>query len=236
MRGSGFLHRYFLNNAHKRLHKWVHYFDIYESHLERFRGTAPVMVEIGVHGGGSLAMWKSYLGQGARIVGIDINPDCKRHEADGIEVFIGSQDDPDLIAGVLAAYPAIDIVLDDGSHMMSHLRRTFEMLYPKVKPEGVYLLEDLHTCYWEEFEGGLGNPASFIEFVKDKLDELNAAHTRGALQITEFTATTQAICLYDSIAVFERRPQGIRQAPVTRPMQIGPTTPRERPPRPVKPG
>ena len=53
---SSFLHRYFLNNSHKRLHKWIHYFDIYETHFARFRGKAPVMVEIGVMGGGSLKM------------------------------------------------------------------------------------------------------------------------------------------------------------------------------------
>jgi len=34
---DGFLHKYFLTNAHKRLHKWVHYFDIYERQFERFR-------------------------------------------------------------------------------------------------------------------------------------------------------------------------------------------------------
>ncbi len=94
---DGLLHRYFLNNSHKRLHKWVHYFDIYERHLARFRGKAPVMIEIGVAGGGSLAMWKEYFGPGSHIIGIDLNPQCKAHEDDGIEVFIGSQDDPAMI-------------------------------------------------------------------------------------------------------------------------------------------
>jgi hypothetical protein len=30
---QGFLHRYFLENSSKRLHKWIHYFDIYERHF-----------------------------------------------------------------------------------------------------------------------------------------------------------------------------------------------------------
>ena len=83
---SSFLHRYFLNNSHKRLHKWIHYFDIYETHFARFRGKAPVMVEIGVMGGGSLKMWKEYFGEGSRIVGVDINPDCKVHEGEGTPI------------------------------------------------------------------------------------------------------------------------------------------------------
>ena len=124
---SSFLHRYFLNNSHKRLHKWIHYFDIYETHFARFRGKAPVVVEIGVMGGGSLKMWKEYFGEGSRIVGVDINPDCKVHEGEGIEVFIGSQDDPALIDAIFAKYPHVDLVLDDGSHMMRHMIATFEL-------------------------------------------------------------------------------------------------------------
>ncbi|MBP0464533.1 class I SAM-dependent methyltransferase [Roseomonas sp. PWR1] len=221
MQGDGFLHRYLLNNGGKVLDKWVHYLDVYERHIGPYRGRSPVMLEIGVFGGGSLAMWKAYLGPGARLVGIDIDPACKAHEAEGIEIFTGSQDDPALIAAVLEKYPAIDIVLDDGSHRMEHLRASFELLYPRLAPDGLYLLEDLHTCYWPEYGGGLRAAGSFMEFVKDKLDELNAAHARGAVAITDFTAATQAICVYDSIVAFERRPQGRRQALVTEPMRRG---------------
>ena len=215
---NGFLHRYFLNNSDKLLHKWMHYFDIYERHLSRFRGTSPVMIEIGVSGGGSLAMWKEYFGPGAQIIGVDINPECKAHERDGVEIFIGSQDDPDLMRSIREKYPRIDIVLDDGSHMMKHMNSTFSLLYQAVNPLGVYIVEDTHTCYWDEYEGGLKRDGSFMEFVKDRLDEINAVHTRDALPVTTFTQSTDAICIYDSVVVFERRPQGARQAPQTRPM------------------
>lgn len=215
---DGFLHKYFLNNSRKRLHKWVHYFDIYERHLERFRNTSPVMVEIGVMGGGSLAMWKEYLGPGSKIIGIDINPDCKTHEADDIEVVIGSQDDPAIIDGIFARYPRIDIVLDDGSHRMPHMIASFELMYPRIQPNGVYIVEDTHTCYWKEYGGGVGREGSFMEFVKHKLDEINAVHTRGVLPVSDFTRSTDCIACYDSVVVFERRPQGKRQAPVTEPM------------------
>jgi cephalosporin hydroxylase len=215
---DGFLHRYFLNNSHKSVNKWMHYFDIYERHLEQFRGTSPVMLEIGVSEGGSLAMWKEYLGKGAKIVGIDINPACKANEAEDIEVFIGSQDDPALIEQVLQKYPRLDIILDDGSHFMAHMIRSFELLYDHVVPRGVYIVEDTHTCYWPEFGGGLKRPNSFMEFVKDRLDDINAVHAREALPVSSFTRTTGAICCYDSVVVFERRPQGTRQSSVTKGM------------------
>jgi hypothetical protein len=216
---DGFLHRYFLNNSHKRLHKWVHYFDIYERHLERFRGKSPVMIEIGVMGGGSLAMWKEYLGPGSKIIGIDINPDCKVHEDEGIEVFIGSQDDPEVIDRIFSRYPKVDIVLDDGSHKMQHMIVSFNLMYDRVQPNGVYIVEDTHTCYWNEYGGGVRRAGSFMEFVKDKLDEINAVHTREQIPVSEFTRSTDCIACYDSIVVFERRPQGRRQAPITQAMR-----------------
>ncbi|MCC7080731.1 MAG: class I SAM-dependent methyltransferase [Burkholderiales bacterium] len=215
---DGFLHRYFLNNADKRLHKWMHYFDIYERHFSRFRQRAPVMIEIGVFGGGSLAMWKAFFGEGARIIGIDINPQCKVHEADGIEIFIGSQDDPELIERIFSKHPRVDIVLDDGSHVMEHMISSFELLYSRLHPHGVYVVEDTHTCYWPEYQGGLRQPGSFMEFTKDKLDEINAVHSRGALSVSDFTKATDCIACYDSVVVFERRPQGKRQAPATQAM------------------
>lgn len=219
MEPSGFLHRYFLNNGHKRLHKWVHYFDIYERHFERFRGQAPTVLEIGVMGGGSLAMWKEYFGEGAKIIGLDINHKCKKHEAENIEIFIGSQDDHAVLSQIVNKYRSIDIVLDDGSHVMKHLLSTFKFLYPCLSSNGIYMVEDLHTSYWEEYGGGLKRDGTFIEFTKDLIDEINAVHARDALPISDFTTSTFSISIYDSIVTFEKRPQGIRFAPVTEPMK-----------------
>lgn len=215
---NGYLHRYFLNNANKRLHKWVHYFDIYERHLERFRDARVVMLEIGVFGGGSLEMWKEYLGPDATIVGLDIDPECAKHARDGIDVFIGSQDDPLIIHEIVRKYPQIDIVLDDGSHRMDHTVRTFELAYHRISANGVYIVEDTHTCYWPDYGGGLGRDGTFMELAKAKMDEINAVHSKGALAVSDFTRTTNSITCYDSVVVFERRPQGHRQAPITGPM------------------
>lgn len=219
MPNNGFLHRYFLANGHKRLHKWVHYFDIYEHHFARFRDRQPTVLEIGVQGGGSLAMWRAYFGESATILGLDIDPSCSSHEADGIRIYIGSQNDPAVLAQIMAEHPVLDVIIDDGSHLMADLKASFDYLYPRISPEGVYLVEDTHTCYWPEYGGGLGEPASFIEFVKSKLDEINALHTRGAAPVTDFTRTTRSICFYDSAVVFEKAPQGMRQSPVTGAME-----------------
>ena len=216
---DGFLHRYFLANGRRTIHKWGHYFDIYERHFERFRGQSPTMLEIGVAGGGSLQMWKAYFGAGARIIGVDIRPECKQLEGEGIEVFVGSQDDPALFDAIFAKYPKIDIVLDDGSHKMPHVMASFQLLYHRISRDGVYMVEDLHTAYWDEFDGGYRREGTFIEHAKTLIDAINAAHIRDdAVPISDFTVSTQSISIYDSIIAFEKRPQGRRFAPITHAM------------------
>ncbi|MGH8166946.1 MAG: CmcI family methyltransferase [Woeseiaceae bacterium] len=176
------------------------------------------MIEIGVNEGGSLSMWKEYLGPDSKVIGIDINPACKAHEDEGIEVYIGSQDEPGMIESIFAKHPDIDIILDDGSHKMNHMIASFELMYERMQPNGVYIVEDTHTCYWKEYGGGIGREGSFMEFVKSKMDEMNAVHTRGKLPVSDFTRHTDCIACYDSIVVFERRRQGERRPLITKGM------------------
>lgn len=206
-----FLHRYFLNNFGRRIHKTNNYFDVYERHLSRFLTNDTVLLEIGVGLGGSLQMWKAFLGRTSKIIGIDINPECKKYEEDGIDIFIGSQDDPKLIDDIFAKYPRIDIVIDDGSHQMRHMVDSFNLIYERLHPNGVYIVEDIHTCYWDKYNGGLERSGSFVEFTKHKIDELNAEYTDGELPVSEFTMSTDSISCYASIIVYERRKQSIKQ-------------------------
>jgi hypothetical protein len=92
----------------------------------------------------------------ARIVGIDIVPGCKRYEEDQIEVRIGKQQDERFLQSILDEFGPPDIVLDDGSHRMADMIETFLFLHPRTAKNGVYMVEDLHTGYWEEYEGGCG--------------------------------------------------------------------------------
>lgn len=194
----------FLTNDGKVIHKWVHYFPVYERHFDWFRGKSLTFFEIGVSRGGSLQMWQRYFGPLARIVGIDIDPACAAHAQPGIDVRIGDQSDPAFLRSLVDEFGPPDIVLDDGSHRMADLEATFRHLYPLMPKNAVYLVEDLHTAYWAEFDGGVDKPGSFINIAKGLVDELNADHARGSVAPTDFTRQTFAMSFYDSIVVFEK--------------------------------
>jgi len=194
----------FLKNDQRTIHKWTHYFPAYERHFARFRNLSITMLEIGCGRGGSLQMWKRYFGPFAQIVGIDIKPACKAFRENQIAVRIGNQADPAFLKSVVDEFGPIDIVLDDGSHRMQHMEASFKFLYPLLQRNGVYMVEDLHTCYRPRFGGGYKKPDTFIEICKNYIDELNAEHTKGAVERTDFNRSTVSMHFYDSIAVFEK--------------------------------
>src|SRR4051795_10263780 len=147
----------FLANSYGRAaFKPTQYFTAYEQHLSRFQGRTVTMLEIGVWHGGSLQMWKQFLGPAAQIVGVDINPDCKEYEEPQIAVRIGDQADQEFLQGVVDEFGPFDIVLDDGSHKQADMNSTFELLYPQLDRNGVYIAEDTITSYLPEYDGALG--------------------------------------------------------------------------------
>jgi hypothetical protein len=201
------LENYFNENKKRVIHKWSHYFEIYDRHFSKYRGKDIILLEIGTFHGGSLQMWKNYFGDKAKIYGIDINPNCKRIEEENIKVMIGSQSDRNFLKNVVKEIPPFDILIDDGGHTMLQQIVSFEELFGHVKPNGVYLCEDLHTSYWKEFGGGFKRKGTFIEYSKNFIDKLNAHHSReGALPVSSFTTSVNSIHYYDSVLVIEKRP------------------------------
>ncbi len=198
------LYSRFLANTGHPIHKNLHYFPAYERHFGHYVGRPLTMIEIGAGGGGSSQMWRAYFGPLAKIVSLDIRPECKAFENEQVSVRIGDQSDEAFLAEVLEEFGNPHIVLDDGSHLMKHVAASFNYLYPRTAVNGIYMVEDLHTAYWEDYGGGLGHPSSFIEMSKRMVDELNADLSRGAVEPTNFTKQTISMHFYDSIVVFER--------------------------------
>lgn len=200
------LEYYFTNNKGRLIHKWQHFFEIYEKHFERFRGKPIVMLEIGVSQGGSLQMWKDYFGPEAKIYGVDVNPNCKNLEEDNIKIFIGSQSDRSFLRNLKSQLPPIDILLDDGGHTMKQQIVTFEELFDHIKEDGVYMCEDCHTSYWLQYRGGHKRIGSFIEYSKNFIDYINAWHSKqDSLKVNKYTRSIFSTHFYDSIVVFEKR-------------------------------
>jgi hypothetical protein len=81
----------------------------------------------------------------------------------GTEVVIGDQEDREFLARLRDRLGTVDLVIDDDGHTMGQQIATLEELWPAVRDGGLYVVEDLHTSYWEEFGGGWRQPGTFVE-------------------------------------------------------------------------
>lgn len=114
------------------------------------------LLEIGIHTGGSLLLWRDYFPRGT-IVGIDLQlPDTLAGE-ERIHVFQGNQKDTVFLSEVAndTAPEGFDIIIDDASHLGELTRVTFWHLFDNyLKPAGLYVIEDWGTGYWEDWPDG----------------------------------------------------------------------------------
>jgi len=149
-----------------------HYTSHYRAFLGPLRSQPLTLLEIGVLGGASLRMWRRYL-PSATIVGIDSELEHRLPDLGlpGVEMHVGDQSDQAFLNSLISRYGGFDVVIDDGSHIGRHIRASFDMLYPAVRPGGWYVIEDLGTSYWEDFEGGPpGTAGTAVELVKGLVD------------------------------------------------------------------
>lgn len=202
---SNELYTYFLAHRSGRLlDKWVHYFPIYERHVAAYRGTSPSVLEIGVYQGGSLEMWRRYLGPGVKLTGIDIDPTAAELADPSLTVVLGDQADPAFLDLVRQRYGPFDIIIDDGGHTMEQQIASIETLFPHLNEGGVYIVEDCHTSYWDDFGGGRGRPGTFIEWTKTRVDDLHRYHEPEPVEPV-WTDHVDGIHCYDSVVVFDKR-------------------------------
>jgi hypothetical protein len=201
-----YFENYFYKNTKRPIRKWSHYFEIYEKHFCKFKNKTVNFLEIGVGHGGSLQMWKGYFDSNSKIIGLDILTECKNYEEEQIEIEIGSQFDISILEKLVSKYNNFDIIVDDGSHINEHMIFTFNYLFKHLNEDGVYLIEDIHTSYYEDFGGGFKKEGSIMEFTKQKSDQINKFYIDyGGASDDYFTKYLNNISIYDSIIVFEKK-------------------------------
>jgi hypothetical protein len=135
------------------------YTDVYEAYLERFRKDTLNFLEIGlgvagsnwrsdiVHGkntgGASIKMWYEYF-ENSKIFGLDIN-ECAYLDNDRIKTFVADQGDVKQLDDFYKKSGVVefDCIIDDGSHRPDHQQISFNYFFKKLKPGGLYFIEDL---------------------------------------------------------------------------------------------
>jgi hypothetical protein len=118
----------------------------YYIHLALVRPDVRKVLEIGVHRGASLRMWRDFFPNAVihgfeQHVAIDPLPDR-------IILHQGDQACRESLRQLLsAAGSGFDLIVDDGGHTMAQQQVSLGVLFPHLRPGGLYAVEDLHTSF-----------------------------------------------------------------------------------------
>ena len=178
--------------------KHTNYFEIYDRLLSKFIGQPITFVEIGVLDGGSLFMWRDFFGEGARIIGVDLNPNATKWREHGFEIYIGDQSSPQFWVNFFREIGDIDVLLDDGGHRNIQQIVTVQSSLPHVLDGGLIIVEDTQTSFmkFETFQR-----SSFVNFLKQKIDSLYARSDELNLSKDIYTKSVSSLEFFTGICV-----------------------------------
>ena len=170
------------------------YTRFYAPLFEPLRAKRLRLVEIGVEEGRSMKAWQLFFPNASHIYGIGFGnfqaagsgprecfADVHTRAATGVPcaLYQGDQSSQAFLDKFVQSTGGnLDVVIDDGSHVPSHQRLTFERLFPAVAPGGLYAIEDIETSYWTRMNRpmygySLKNETSIVEHFKAVADAIN---------------------------------------------------------------
>jgi MycE methyltransferase N-terminal len=191
------------------------YTPLYDRYFGPLRDERVKLLEIGVggyhlpdQGGASLRMWKWYFRRGI-IHGLDLY-DKRGIDEPRLRTHRGDQGDPAYLGRLANEIGPLDIVIDDGSHINEHVVTSFKALFPRVRPGGLYVIEDVLTAFWPGWGGHDGpqptSSATSLGMVKALVDGLHHQDwTRpddAAPSATDLTVT--AVHVHHNLVVIEK--------------------------------
>jgi hypothetical protein len=127
--------------------KFHNYSRQYEKLFQDFRDKPIKYLELGVFRGESIKAMREVFKNAVCIVGIDIDVSTKKYENINNNIFVevGNATDVDFIKKINKQYGPFDIILDDASHTNHDVIKSFEVLFPLLSDDGIYIVEDTIT-------------------------------------------------------------------------------------------
>lgn len=119
----------------------------YERLFSEFRDKPIKYLELGVFKGESIRAMREVFKNAECILGLDIDSTTKEYENSSQNIFveIGNATDRSFIEKINEKYGPFDVILDDASHTNVDVIKSFEMLFPLLNDNGIYIVEDTIT-------------------------------------------------------------------------------------------
>lgn len=214
---SGLMHRCIHTNrgllpSYRGIAKNDHEFaDHYGQYFQPLHDQPIRLLEFGVMTGASLKVWEDFfIHPETEIIGIDRDQDVLQYIPNKAKIILGDLNDQNF-RDHLKTLGEFDIIIDDAGHTMKQQITLFRDFFPKVKSQGIYICEDLHTSYFQDYQK---NPedGNMIQFLKDLIDPVNILYWKEDKRSINFTdqidiidKTIYTIHFYESIGFIFKR-------------------------------
>ena len=110
----------------------------YHHRFNKIRLNKLNILEVGVSTGLSLEMWCEYF-PNSNIIGVELEKINYKPSNDRIKVIIGDATD----AKTFQKIENLDIIIDDGSHILTDQIFSYAILFDRLKKGGIYIIEDV---------------------------------------------------------------------------------------------
>lgn len=174
--------------------------DFYEINLKK---DIKILWEIGILDGASLRMWSEYYPK-ANIVGFDINDKSDLEFNERINTVLLDQSNIYQLVE-LSKVKDIDIIIDDGSHIINHQIMTFEILFDSLKSGGQYIIEDLHTSteLWSTY--GYENNKGTLQYLNDIITNIVPTGYPGQIRTKQIIDSIANIKIFTNVGTDKGR-------------------------------
>lgn len=131
----------------KDVHPYVD--NYYDENFSKLRDESIILVEIGVRGGASLALWKSCFQNAKKIYGLDNLESNNSHNipineewvsGDNVAYIVGDAYEKEIVDKIP---DNINIFIDDGPHTFESHIKAIELYLPKMNENGIFIIEDI---------------------------------------------------------------------------------------------
>lgn len=169
------------------------------------------LLEIGWYEGASMRTWREYLHPESIVVGVDINQPAE--PVDRVHFRQANATKPTEIVAVAEEFGDFDVVVDDGSHLSPDVTETFRLLWSRVAPGGLYIIEDLHVSYHPDWLGwdptstkGRSRPirGTSMEYLKNVADAVHFDHS-GSGPAAPMMRDVASIAFHPGVAIVRKK-------------------------------
>ena len=181
------------------------FFKIYSNYFNDYKDKEINILEIGIHKGESLKIWREYFSK-AKICGIDINE--IKFKIDGVDIIKADQSKIKDLTSICKKYKSFDIIIDDGGHHSNQIITSLNFLFDYLNDNGLYVIEDLQTSYFPRFGGSrlnLNHKNTSMNYLKSITDSINyEQNDKPFYETKKFDGQIKFVHFFQNLAIIKK--------------------------------